>query len=237
MTTGDRTYDANASVIEQQVQTLQASAGGFAIYREGGVTSGNVYNTLLGASDAVRGAGGGKVLVDGTLGQPTTQATTYDFKNVELSLGFWDGGPFTLDVVPGTVIANLERVGGGLYINNKATAPVMSVAAGKSAEVWFLEGAGVLSDTGCSAPFFKALAGSTLYLYLGGLSQIDGLGHHAVLEAAATSTVNIVGQPLVVIGQNTLTGPGDITVVRGLGIVVWATVDPIQTGATPTIIP
>lgn len=134
MTTGDRTYDANASVIQQQVQVLQASAGGFTIYREGGVTSGNAYATLAGAVAAC--PLGGRVYVDASLGSPTTQAVAYDLDARPL-VGLV-GLPPVLTVVEGTTFTAatfFTLIFEGLTLEWGGASPVVTVGGGLDVEL------------------------------------------------------------------------------------------------------
>lgn len=199
------------------------------IYREGGEPAPGVYTTIAGALSAA--GAGGVVLVDGSLGQPKTEALAYDWSNVELRLGLWTGGAFSLDIVAGTTFTNLERVSGGLWLNNKSSAAVMTVSSPASAEIWFSEGASVFTDAAGTAPFFKANNGATLYIYMGPNCYLDGQGVHAVVEATAGASIAIGLQPGAAIGADTLTGAGAIAVTRGLGSVIWGTLNATQTGA------
>lgn len=64
MTTGDRTYDANAVVVQSQVAELRAAAGGHVVLDPLAAPAGNVYATSSSAVDAARSAGPGtRVLV------------------------------------------------------------------------------------------------------------------------------------------------------------------------------
>lgn len=252
MTTGDRTYDANASVIETQVKALQASAGGFTIYREGGVASGNVYATLLAAVDAC--PLGGRVYVDGSLGNPTTQAVTYDVDAKPIvGLGAF---PPILTVVDGTTFTAatyFEMVFEGITVQWVGGHAAIVVGFGLGLE---LRDYAVVTSTNASSSAFILNKTGDLYVTVGYACGINGSSGHQIIDLGLISDssaceVNVKATLpstdeffVAALSANSVTGgpSGALTVTdTSAGLTVGgglATISHTQTGTTaPTFRP
>lgn len=208
--------------------------GAAVIYQQGGSNGPRTRTSLYDALSLAQDIGAVAVLCDGNLGQPQTEAKSYDWANIALGLALWTGNAFSLDVIAGTTFSNLETITGGLIVNNKASAAVMGVTS--SLEVHLEQGAGITSDATCTAPFFAVSGSGTLLLNTASRSIVDGQGAHSVIDAAAGTIVLITCAPSPdqVVKDDSLSGAGDFQISRGATIdaVVykWANVSSSQAG-------
>lgn len=205
-------WDTDTNSWQQQtistLSTARQIPGASVVYQPGALVAGYVYDTFLGALNAIQASNTPTIMyIDGSNGQPVVPAGVYDLSLVTLmqmpgqtnvSLNLMNGASFSL--APSVI-------GGGLSLDSQSSLPIIDQAN----LTLSLKDGSLLQTTG-SAPFIHVGAGATAHVSLADKSHLLGVTAPVVSADGYSVSTNVDVGNWSQVSLGALDGYGSITV-------------------------
>jgi hypothetical protein len=223
------------SGLAQAGSATQAPAGPIFVYQPGGTTTGNIYNTFLGAYNAAFAVQNQnpRIVFDHTFGSGVIAAGTYNLQNIILDGN--GGGQFIL-LQDGVVLAGaVLTLTNGIQLRWAATTTSPVTLVGGFFEI-LLSGVGTtIIPSGAMLPFLSATGASTILIDVGATLGAAFIGSSGLRGGVGTPVVSTAGGNCAVglhenaeCNANVLAGAGTIVVTKYSSTAVY---NSTQTGA------